>query len=257
AGWGDESCPAPDAEAFSPHGIDLVLCEDGATALLVVNHGGREAVEFFEVADSGDLAWRGCALPPEDPFINDVAARSDGGFYVTHMWNKTGSFEDTVAALNAGEPTGWVWAWTPAEGFNKLPNSDDLMPNGIAINADNTMLFVNVYMGNKAFSMNLADNSRVNELALQQPDNVSVDAEGNLWFASHRHDPIGQACTAVTAGPCLLPFQVLKADPATLEGEVVVDHDGPPAGYVTVALRVDDRLYLGTAHGDRVVSIDL
>lgn len=255
--WGDTGCPAPDTAAFSPHGIDLVIRDDGAAALLVVNHGGREAVEFFEVAPSGSLAWRGCALPPGDPFINDVAARRDGGFYVTHMWDKSTGFEETVAALLGGEPTGWVWAWAPTEGFSKLPNSDDLMPNGIAINGDNTMLFVNVYMGNKAFSMDLSNNSRVNEVELQQPDNVTVDAEGSLWIASHRHDPIGQACTQVTAGPCLLPFQVLKADPASLEAEVIIDHDGPPAGYVTVALMAGNRLYLGTAHGDRVVSVEL
>jgi hypothetical protein len=123
--WGEEDCPAPQAAAFSPHGIDLTIRDDGATSLLVVNHGAREAVEFFEVAPSGDLTWRGCAIPPEDPSINDVA----------------------------GESTGWVWEWTPEGGFAKLPNTDDLMPNGIAINADNTTLFVNVYIGNKAFAV--------------------------------------------------------------------------------------------------------
>ena len=96
--WGQGDCPAPNSDAFSPHGIDLVTRDDGAVSLLVVNHGERESVEFFEVSATGDLAWRGCALPPEDPFINDVAARRDGGFYVTHMWNKSGSFEATAAS---------------------------------------------------------------------------------------------------------------------------------------------------------------
>jgi len=257
ADWGDADCPAPDAAALSPHGIDLTVRDDGATALLVVNHGGREAVEFFEVDPSGDLSWRGCALPPEDPFINDVAARRDGGFYVTHMWNKSNSFEDTVAALQDGQPTGWVWAWTPAEGFSKLPNTEDLMPNGIALSADNETLYVNLYFDNQTFALDLASNSRVGTLEVRQPDNVTVDENGQLWIASHQHDALEQTCAQVTAGPCLLPFQVVKADPDTLDGEVIIDHDGPPAGYVTVALPAGDRLYMGTAHGDRVVSVDL
>ena len=131
------------------------------------------------------------------------------------------------------------------------------MPNGIAINADNTVLYVNVYMGSRAFALDLATNERIAETEVRQPDNVSVDAEGNVWIASHLNDPIGQSCAQVTAGPCLLPFQVVKADPQTLAGEVIIEHDGPPMGYVTVALRVGERIYLGTAHGDRVVSIEL
>ncbi len=257
ATWGEENCPPPDSAALSPHGMDLTIRDDGEVALLVVNHGKRESVEFFLVTPEGDLTWRGCALPPGDPFINDVAARRDGGFYVTHMWDKSGSFEDTVEKLLGGEHTGWVWAWSAANGFTRLAETDDAMPNGIALDADNSTLYVNVYIGNKTFALDLETEQRVAEIELRQPDNISIDKDGTLWIASHQHDAIGQACTQVTAGPCLLPFKVVAADPVNLQPEVVVDHDGPPMGYATVALKVGNRIYLGTAHGDRVVSIDL
>ena len=141
----------------------------------MVNHGKREAVEFFELLQHGgrcSLVWRGCALPPGDPFLNDVAALRDGGFFVTHMFNKS----------------------------------------------------------------------------------TRVDDEGNLWIASHKHDALAQTCEAVTAGPCLLPYDVLKVDPATMEPQVVFEESGPPMGYATVALKVGDRVYMGSAHGDRVAS---
>lgn len=255
--WGEDSCPAPDIAAFSPHGIDLTTRDDGAVALLVVNHGGRESVEFFAVEASGDLAWQGCALPPQDPFINDVAARRDGGFYITHMWDKASSFETIVAMLQSGRPTGWVWAWTPAGGFSKVEGSQALMPNGIALSPDQTTLYVNAYFGNETAAFDLDSGQRLGRIAVRQPDNVSVDTDGRLWIASHQHDPIGQACTQVSAGPCLLPFQIVTADPASFESSIALEHDGAPMGYATVALKVGDSLYLGSAHGDRIVRVDL
>lgn len=255
--WGEESCTPPDSAALSPHGIDLVARDDGDLALLVVNHGGRESVEFFAVAATGNLSWRGCVIPPADAFLNDVAARRDGGFYVTHMWNKSADFAATAQALQASESTGWVWAWTQNDGFTELPGTKAQMPNGIAINADNTRLYVNVYFGPGTFVYDLEQQNRTGNIEARQPDNVTIDADGSVWVASHQHDPIGQACGLVTEGPCLLPFQILRTDPKTLERDIVIDHDGAPMGYATVALRVGNRIYLGSAHGDRIVSIEL
>ena len=45
--------PPPPKEKFNAHGIDLVRRSDGRLALLVVQHFGREAIEFFEVTGRG------------------------------------------------------------------------------------------------------------------------------------------------------------------------------------------------------------
>ena len=257
ANWGEADCEAPDAEAFSPHGIDLSTRADGSHQLLVVNHGLREAVEFFELLGGDDgwsLAWRGCALPPGDPFMNDVAGLADGGFFVTHMWDKSTAFEEIVAQYQAGADIGWVWEWHPDEGFTKLAGSDELMPNGIAVSPDERRVFVNVYLGNRTIRIDRETGAVDGAFDVQQPDNITVDADGALWVASHGHDPLGQTCAAVTEGPCLLPYALVRADPDTLETEVVFSGDGPPMGYTTVALRVGDRLYFGSAHGDRIAS---
>jgi hypothetical protein len=47
---------------------------------------------------------------------------------------------------------------------------------------------------------------------------------------------------------------VIKADPETMQAEVFLSQDGAPMGYATVALKVGDRVFMGSAHGDRVVS---
>ena len=254
---GDASCPAPDIAAFSPHGIDLTTLADGTLQLLVVNHGKRESIEFFEFMQSDgiwQLSWLGCALPPGDPFINDVAGLKDGGFFVTHMWNKTTAFDEVARKLFAGESTGWVYEWQREQGFTKVSGSDDLMPNGIAVSSDNTKIFVNIYFGGKTIKIDRISGLREGEFIVQQPDNITVDDEGNLWVASHKNDPIGQTCALVTEGPCLLPYEVIKADPDTMQAEVFLSQDGAPMGYATVALKVGGRLFMGSAHGDRVVS---
>ena len=44
-GWGTPDCPGEPDKAFAPHGIHLSRRGDGRLQLLVVNHGGREAIE--------------------------------------------------------------------------------------------------------------------------------------------------------------------------------------------------------------------
>lgn len=257
--WGDRSCAAPERNLFSPHGIDLIEREDGRHQLLVVNHGGRESVEFFELelndTKQWHLVWRGCALPPGDPFINDVAGLNDGGFIVTHMWDKGLPFEDVAAKLLAGEKIGWAYEWQPDSGFTQIPGSIEMMPNGVTVNADNSKIFLNIYMGNKTVRIDRETGEQDGEFAVRQPDNITMDETGTLWVASHRHDPINQTCTE--PGVCLLPFSVVKADAETLEAEEVLVHDGEPMGYSTVALKVGDKVYMGSAHGDRIASIAL
>ena len=58
--WGEPDCAPPAIEQFAPHGIDLEVRPDGALQLLVINHGGRESVEFLRVEESEEKVWR-CA----------------------------------------------------------------------------------------------------------------------------------------------------------------------------------------------------
>ena len=131
------------------------------------------------------------------------------------------------------------------------------MPNGIAVNADNSKIFVNVYMANKTVRIDRDSGEVDGELAVRSPDNVTVGPKGYLWIASHLNDPINGRCEDGHRGACLLPFQVLKANPITLATEVVLTHEGAPMGYATVALPHNQRLYLGSASGDRVASVKL
>ncbi len=114
-------CPGPldlaDPAGSVYHGLYLAPGSDDAHTLLVVHHGSRESIEFFEV-DAGDgpptLAWTGCAVAPEGARLNSVVALPGGGF----------------ATTNAGIG---VWEWQAGSGWAVLPESEDTAPNGIEV----------------------------------------------------------------------------------------------------------------------------
>jgi len=253
--WGDATCPPPEVEWFSPHGIDVDLHPAGKPVLLVVNHGGRESVEFFEIEQPGDvpgLAWRGCAAGPEGAYFNDVVARSDGGFWVTQMMPKA---RQTLALLSGlvGRDTGFVYAWSAAGGFREVEGTAAPFPNGIEKSADERFLYVNSYLGNEVRKIDVATASVVARKEAASPDNLSWAEDGRLLVASHT-DSIQEllACQNVTEGACGHAFEILALDPDTLEGFPWLAHRGAPMGGATVAVQMDDSLYLGSYAGDRI-----
>ncbi|MDE0453039.1 MAG: hypothetical protein OXI90_14900 [Gammaproteobacteria bacterium] len=251
--WGDPACALPDA--FSPHGIDLETRLDGRHQLAVVNHGGRESVELFEVDGGGVLTWRGCVEAPEGALLNDVVVLRDGGFWVTRMFDR-GS--DTWAFLRAqfGFDTGWAYAWSQATGFSKLPGSDAAFPNGIEKSDGERFAYLNTFTG--ARKIDAATGDVVAERSMKPLDNSYWSEDGRLLVASHTGS-IGEllACMSVPEGACGMPFEIVALDPDDLSEQVMIAHEGAPMGGATVALQRDGIYYLGTFAGDRMGIVDL
>ena len=76
--------------------------------MYVVGHGGREAIEVFDVDASGAkpvLTWTGCVMTPDGMGFNSVASFSDGSLLAT-IPLQTGR---TISEALAGELTGGVY----------------------------------------------------------------------------------------------------------------------------------------------------
>ena len=260
-GWGADDCPGPPGPEFSPHGLDLAERPDGRLQLLVVNHGGREAIEFFEVVRKGsdvELPWRGCALPPPDSYINSVVATPEGGFLATHMFPKSSGPFSLLKGM-AGFATGYVLEWSPRAGFTQVPGSDVAMPNGIELSPDGKIIYLNVYLGNEFKKIRRSDGKTLASLELAQPDNVHWNADGSrLLVASHTGSfPDMLACQQQETGSCPLGFEIVSIDPDDLSRVTLVANEGPPMGAATVAVQVGNDLYLGTFKGDRLARAPL
>jgi hypothetical protein len=256
-GWGDPACPGGPGEEFAPHGIDLVRRPDGALALWVVNHGGRESLELFQVDPArATLAWRGCVIPPEGSFLNDVAGLPQGGFVATHMFRRGGTLRQLWSSLRGllGADTGYVLEWQPTSGFRELEGSAGAMPNGIAVSPDGRYVYENVYLSGQVRRIPRDGQGEVKVAAIPSPDNITWSRDGTrLLVASHTggfREMLG--CGNIEHGTCPARFEIVSLHPDTMETQVILRHGGAPMGAVTVALDLGDALLLGTFRGDRV-----
>jgi hypothetical protein len=264
ASWGDPGCPGPPPPAFSPHGIDLSMRRDAALQLLVVNHGGREAVEFFEVKKGRagyELAWRGCAVAPEGSWLNDVVTLPEGGFLVTHMMPRRGGlrqFLEFAKAMLFRMETGHVLEWQSERGFSRVPGTDIPFANGLEISTDGATLYLNSSAAGQVRRIARATGEPLGHAVVRSPDNSTWAEDGRLWVAS-----LGASfsdfthCTELERGACPAAFEIVAVHPGTLETEVIYAGSGAPMGGGTVGLQVGDELFVGSFSGDRILRVAL
>lgn len=259
-GWGDASCPGPPGDAFAPHGIDLERRPDGALRLLAVNHGGRESVEIFEVRVLGrvvDLVWRGCAIPPDGSFLNDVVALPDGGFLATHMYPKSGPLMSAVHLIRGllSRDIGYVLEWHPDGGFRRVPGTGAPFPNGIEVSPDGAVIYLNVYMAGQLRRIDRRTGELLGIVEVPSPDNVTWSEDGRLLVASHTDGRETLGCNGIERGACPSAYAIVAVDPQTQATEVVYRHAGAPMGAATVAVEIDRELFIGSFAGDRLVRV--
>jgi hypothetical protein len=259
--WGDASCRQPPA-VLLPHGIDLSQRLGGQWQLLVVNHGGRESVEFFEVEFAQDerprLTWRGCAVAPDQGSFNDVSATPDDGFLVSNTGDMDRQMWQLVL-LQFGVDSGYIYRWQAASGFSKVEGTDGEMPNGVIVSPDGKSFYVNMYFGNEIRRYDLASGELLQTNEVDKPDNLSWTDDGRLLLASQHSSllPLLKSVFYKTPEPSLLPFSIYELDPVTLKKTLLVRRDGPPMGAGTTAVAVDGFLYIGSYAGDRMIKLPI
>ncbi len=251
---GDPSCTAaPDEKGFAPHGIDVL-----GTTLFVVNHGGREAIEIFEVEEvegGPSLRWNGCVELPEDATANDVVGLEDGRIVATKMMPRAAG-PLTPLRIALGWNTGHVLVWSSDTGWDVWTGSEDSAPNGLEVSADGETLYYASW-GRSAVVRVSRDGSSREEAPLDfHPDNLTWSSQGQL-LAAGQGGPITAiaSCGEVDEGSCGMPIGVASIDPDTLSVTKLIDHDpAEVGGAISVALEHQGKLWLGTFSGDRLVT---
>jgi len=266
--WGDPACPGPLGDALRPHGISLLKRTGGAVQIYVVNHGGRESIEMFELKQAGgasDLSWHGCVVSKEA--FNDVAAQPDGGFIATHPTalqpvvpqggSPAGQGKGAPAFdLLSGQPSGYVSRWTAGKGEMELPGTRAGYPNGVLVSSDGRYMYFNAWTAKEVHKYDLKEGKETAMVKLDfMPDNISWTSKRTMLAAGvkgARGD-----CPAGSGTPCLQAFGVAELDPPKMEAKTVFDSEGKGAliSGVSEALQVGNSIYIGAFQGDRIVKI--
>lgn len=263
AGWGAPTCTTPPTAAFNSHGIDLVRRDDGRLQLFVVQHGGREAVELFEVLGRGTdwrVEWRGCVPAPANASLNDVAGLPNGDFYTTQM-----APLDPPLDLTKGLPThvtGRAFAWSQADGaFRTIGGTEGSLPNGIATAPDGRYVYMNASSEGSLRKVEVATGRELGRVSIDTPDNLSWSPDGRLLVASLKGDLDGEdfsSCVSITRGACRIPFKIVAVAPGSMAiVETLYESDGTPMGAGTVGLQVGRELFIGSFRGDRILRVAL
>ena len=256
--WGDGLCSRKNNDLLGPHGIDLVTRKDGHYQLAVVNHIEYESIEMYELIKaepSWKLVWRGCVRAPVENYLNDVSLKSDGSFFVSHMYDRDSSISTFLSAALFKYKTGYVLQWNNRQGFSMVTGSEGSMPNGIAYSETNNLLYINNNLGDKVRVLDLNSKTLIAETFLNAPDNLILTEE-SLWVTTLDHEILDTLkCTKSIT--CTLPFSVYELDPLTLEEKQRFSFRKTIFGLPTVALPVKDKIWIGSFRSDRVAYINM
>ena len=258
------ACPgSPDPNNFITHGLNLRPGVGGHSTLYVVAHGGREAIEVFDVDANGEvpvLTWTGCVMTPDGMEANSVASLDYGSLLATIPLH-TGV---PISAALAGKPTGGVYQWSPGDpGFTMIQGSALPYANGIEVSADGQEFYV---VSSGLFTVAAYSNSNPTRLLRSSeplafvPDNLHMASDGNLLTAGMdvRHPACGdvpqsEEFSLEEFAGCPRPFTVWSIDPRTMKGRVLAS--GPANARfsnMTMALPAGGELWIGTFGGDRI-----
>ena len=250
--WGEDSCKQNDI--FGPHGIDLVQREDGSYQLGVINHYPGETIEMFELVqksehDTWSFVWRGCIEVPEKYYLNDVALKKDGTFYVSHMYSRDITMTKWLITALLKKDSGVILKWNK-DSFIEIPNSEGSGPNGITLNESTNNLFISYNQGDRVVKFDLSDNKKLQTFKVESPDNIYINKD-SVWLTSLDFQP-NDAGDCIERPACSLPFSIYEIDRETFVLKNKNSFNKTVFGLPTIALPIENVIIMGSFHSDRL-----
>jgi hypothetical protein len=242
-------CAAPDLKVLQTHGLD-VRQVNGHTRVYVINHGGRESVELFELHPATNSAeWIGCALPPEGVSGNAISAMRGGAFAITKFMDTHD--KNGFQHILAGQVTGTVYLWSPGKGFNEVPGTRLSGDNGLLSSPDGRWLYINAYGSREIYRVPLSGHGKRSVAKVDFcPDNLRWAPDGSIFVT-------GQFIDAQSLNK-LHGWATVRLDPKTMTTTPVVKEAGLKVfDDATSTVQVGQTLWFGTFRGDRMAYMPL
>ena len=262
AALGAPDCPGPPQQLKA--GGNDVRRVGRHLQLAVINRAEPSRIEMFTLELTRlapRVSWRGCIPVPTHYSLNDVALGPGGELYATHMFERPQTPADGQALRErflSAAPTGYAVRWTRPEGWTRVAGTDVSFANGIAVSADGHRLAVSGTFDQAVVLMERATGATRRIPVALQPDNLTPLPDGGFLVAGHTGVPVTgiDPCRAPQSTPCGFPFVIAEIAPS---GNVrrVFAHDGTRIPGASVAVVRGQRLYLGSAFGDRISVVEL
>ena len=192
-------------DVFDPHGIAARALPDGAFELLVVDHGGGEAVGRLrvEVRDDRPVITTGeRVVQPPGTSGNAVSHMPDGGFVLTSMFDP--GDPHIIARFARAEVTGGVWRWVPSFGWSRFGAFDFSGANAIASSAHGTTVIVSEWAARRIWRLGPDGAPEAQADTRFLPDNLRWCADGRLLVAGQAAAPQAVFGCQARGGPCPL-----------------------------------------------------
>jgi hypothetical protein len=255
------ACPGPvDPRLFNARGLALRKTGTGRWSLHVVNHGGRESIEIFDVLvgeGAPRLVWRGCRVMPPGQVGNAVATFADGTLLVTVL-TRPGR---TIGDFMLGKATGAVWQWRPGAGsFAEIAGTELPGNNGLEVDPDERHFYVVAFGWHAVVMFDRTKRKPVKTIVLPDfmPDNVHW-TDGRLVAAGMRLDePACGGLRKVIKGEadkmlCHRGYGVATIDPVAGTSSTLA-YGQPEIAFngVSAAAIMGDTLWIGSYQADRL-----
>jgi hypothetical protein len=245
-------------DIFDPHGIAARALGDGRYEILVIDHGGGEAVDrlLLDVnSDQPTLTKGERIVQPAGTSGNAVAWMPDGGFVLTSMFDPRD--RDTVSKFARAEVTGGVWRWTPGDGWSRFGSLGLSGANGIAATPDGRGVFVSEWSARRVWRLGFDGAPETSTDAPFLPDNLRWSTDGKLLLAGQAARPEAMFGYEARGERCPLAFEVAELDPFSMTLRPLVRADEHLAGVIgfggaTGALEVGGELWVGSFTGERI-----
>lgn len=252
----------PEPGEFNARGLSLRMANRTRGALHVVNHGGRESVEVFDVRVSRkgepELVWKGCLMMPRDHVANAVATFRDGTVLVTVLTRPGTTITDFERGLN----TGAVYERRPgAASFSMIAGTELPGNNGLETSRDDREFYV-IAFGLRAVAVFARGSTEGPDAIIKapgfMPDNIHFDGTRLIAAGMNADEPACGGTRKIIDGiadtmRCPRGYRVAILDPRKRQFRVIAE--GPRSAAfngVSSAVVIGRELWLGSYQADRI-----
>ena len=173
------------------------------------------------------------------------------------MYDRNSGYLDFLLVSLLKYKTGYVLFWEKGKGFKKIKGTEGAMPNGIAYDEEMDILYVVHNLGDQLVAVKPNENRLLAKIHLSGPDNLILK-DKSIWVTTLDHEILDLILECgVEYITCNLPFSIYELDKFSLEKTQRISIKNSVFGLATVALPIEDKIWLGSFHSDRIASVQI